>query len=203
MLENLQSYANFESCFVTVLTVVYDDVKSGDGARLQERTMKLNPHLSFGGQCEDAFQFYERCFGGKILTMLTYGNSPMAEQVPPEWRGKIVHATLTVGDSVLMGADVLPEQYEKPTGFQLLIGTADPVDAERWSINSAYRGKSTASQSKGARVPNCLAPRIFGLAVCRVAVCQRCACSSLLTRSACSMTRRVFSPRIFRMSPSE
>jgi PhnB protein len=67
--------------------------------------MKLNPHLSFGGQCQAAFQFYERCFGGKILTMLPYGDSPMAEQVPPEWRGKIVHATLTVGDNVLMGAD--------------------------------------------------------------------------------------------------
>jgi PhnB protein len=93
--------------------------------------MKLNPHVSFGGQCEDAFYFYERCFGGKILTMLTYGNSPMAEQVPREWRGKIVHATLTVGDNVLMGADVLPEQYEKPKGFHLLIGTADPLEAER------------------------------------------------------------------------
>jgi PhnB protein len=93
--------------------------------------MKLNPHLSFGGQCEAAFQFYERCFGGKILTMLTYGNSPMAEQVPPEWRGKIVHATLTVGDNVLMGADVLPEQYEKPKGFQVLLDINDPVDAER------------------------------------------------------------------------
>ena len=93
--------------------------------------MKLNPHLSFGGQCEAAFQFYERCFGGKILTMLTYGNSPMAEQVPPEWRGKILHATLTVGDNVLMGADALPEQYEQPKGFQVLLGIDDPVDAER------------------------------------------------------------------------
>jgi PhnB protein len=93
--------------------------------------MKLSPHLSFGGQCEAAFQFYERCLGGKILTMLTYGNSPMAEQVPPEWRGKILHATLTVGDNVLVGADVLPEQYEPPKGFQVLLGMDDPVDAER------------------------------------------------------------------------
>ncbi len=45
------------------------------------------------------FKFYECCLGGKILTMLTYGDSPMAEQVPPEWRGKIVHATLMAGDS--------------------------------------------------------------------------------------------------------
>ena len=93
--------------------------------------MKLTPHIAFGGQCEAAFQFYERCLGGKILTMLAYGNSPMAEQVPPESRGKIAHATLTVGDNILMGADVLPEQYEKPKGFHILLGIDDPAEAER------------------------------------------------------------------------
>ncbi len=93
--------------------------------------MKLTPHIAFGGQCEAAFQFYERCLGGKILTMLAYGNSPMAEQVPPESRGKIAHATLTVGDNILMGADVLPEQYEKPKGFHILLGIDNPAEAER------------------------------------------------------------------------
>jgi PhnB protein len=93
--------------------------------------MKLTPHIVFCGQCEAAFQFYERCLGGKIPIMLAYGNSPMAEQVPPEWRGKIVHATLTVGENTLMGADVLPEQYEKPRGFHILLGIEDPSEAER------------------------------------------------------------------------
>jgi uncharacterized glyoxalase superfamily protein PhnB len=64
--------------------------------------MRLTPNLAFGGQCEAAFKFYERCFGGKIVFMLTYGKSPMAEQVPPRWREKIFHATLTVGDNVMV-----------------------------------------------------------------------------------------------------
>lgn len=93
--------------------------------------MRLTPNLAFGGQCEAAFKFYERCFGGTIVTMLTYGKSPMAEQVPPSWREKILHATLTVGDNVLMGADPVPEQYEQPKGFAVLLGIDDPVDAER------------------------------------------------------------------------
>src|ERR1700733_109288 len=93
--------------------------------------MKLSTHLIFGGQCEAAFQFYERCLGGKILTMLTYGNSPMANQVPPEWGGKILHATLTVGDYTLMGAAVLPEQYEQPQGFHVLLHTDDPAQTDR------------------------------------------------------------------------
>jgi PhnB protein len=93
--------------------------------------MKITPHLAFGGQCEAALRFYERCLGGKIVTMLTYGESPMAEQVPPEWRAKILHATLTVGDSTLVGADVLPEQYERPKGFHVLLGIDDPAEAAR------------------------------------------------------------------------
>ena len=93
--------------------------------------MKLNPHLTFSGQCEAAFKFYERCFGGKIVTMLTWGSSPMAQQAPPEWREKILHATLAVGSNVLIGADILPEQYEQPKGFSVLLGIDDPVDAER------------------------------------------------------------------------
>ena len=72
--------------------------------------MKLNPYISLGfnGQCEAAFKFYERCLGGKITFMLKWGNSPMATEAPPEWGEKILHATLTVGDTVLMGADALP-----------------------------------------------------------------------------------------------
>jgi PhnB protein len=93
--------------------------------------MKLTPHLTFGGQCEAAFQFYERCLGGKIQFMLSYGNSPMAEQVPAEWREKIVHATLTIGANTLVGADVIPEQYEQPKGFFLLLHIDDPMETER------------------------------------------------------------------------
>ncbi len=93
--------------------------------------MTFSPLLSFRGQCEAAFRCYERCFGGTIVTMLTYANSPGAEAVPQEWRGKIFHATLTVGDQLLMGGDVLPEQYEQPKGFQISIGIDDPLDAER------------------------------------------------------------------------
>ena len=93
--------------------------------------VKLNPHLTYNGQCEAAFQFYERCLGGKIVTMLTYGNSPMADQVPADWRGKIVHATLTVGESVLYGADVVAEQYQSPVGINMVLGLDDPVAAER------------------------------------------------------------------------
>ena len=91
--------------------------------------MQVSPSLSFRGDCEDAFRFYERLLGGAIVAMLTYGKSPLAAQVPEEWRGKILHATLAVGDYEILGADVPPGEYEAPAGFAILIDADDPVDA--------------------------------------------------------------------------
>jgi PhnB protein len=93
--------------------------------------MQVNPHLSFNGECEAAFKFYENCLGGKITFMMPHEGSPMADQVPAAWRNKILHATFKVGDYVLTGADVPPDQYRKPQGFSLTVGVKDPAEAER------------------------------------------------------------------------
>ena len=93
--------------------------------------MELNPYLSFNGQCEAAFKFYERRLGGKITAMMTYGGSPTEEQTPTECRDKIVHACLMVGDKILMGSDAPPDRYEPMRGFSVTLGIDDPKDAER------------------------------------------------------------------------
>ena len=93
--------------------------------------MALNPYLTFDGQCEAAFQFYERCLGGKIVTMMNHEDSPIADQVPADWGKRIMHARLTVGDSVLMGSDSPPEHYEEPKGFSVALQLKQPAEAER------------------------------------------------------------------------
>jgi PhnB protein len=97
----------------------------------KEWTMELNPYLSFNGKCEAAFKFYEKCLGGKIIMMMTHGQSPMKDQTPADWQDKIMHARMTVGDSVLMGADAPPQYYSKPQGFSVSLSVTDPADAER------------------------------------------------------------------------
>ncbi|MCX5934883.1 MAG: VOC family protein [Pseudanabaena sp. LacPavin_0818_WC45_MAG_42_6] len=93
--------------------------------------MKLSPYLSFNDECEVAFKFYEQCLDGKIDAMMTYGNSPMAEQTPPEKLDKIMHASITVGDTVMMGSDAPPNYFEKPQGFSVSLVLTDPDEAER------------------------------------------------------------------------
>jgi PhnB protein len=93
--------------------------------------MQLNPHLSFKGDCEAAFQFYEKCLGGNITFMMPYEGSPMANQVTAAWRNKILHATLKLGDRVVTGADTPAGQYQKPQGFSLGLNITEPTEAER------------------------------------------------------------------------
>jgi len=93
--------------------------------------MQLNPYLNFNGQCESAFKFYEKCLGGKITAMLTFGSSPMAEKTPQEWHDKIMHARLTVGEAVLMASDAPPGHYEKTKGMSIALNTDRPEEAER------------------------------------------------------------------------
>jgi PhnB protein len=63
--------------------------------------------------------------------MLTWGDSPMADKVPADWRGKICHATLTLGEDVLAGVDLPSRQYQGLSGFQLVLGLEEPAEAER------------------------------------------------------------------------
>jgi PhnB protein len=96
-------------------------------------TMNLNPRigLSFDGRCEAAFKFYERSLNGKLEFMLRWGDSPMSKDAPPDWRDKILHARLVIGDAELLGADSLPGTYEAPRGFSLLISPSDAAEADR------------------------------------------------------------------------
>jgi PhnB protein len=92
--------------------------------------MSFQVHLTFAGECEAAFRFYERVLGARDLYFMRYGDSPAAAGVPPAWRDKLVHANLTLGDKQLAGADVA-EGYERPRGFYLLFTAATHADAER------------------------------------------------------------------------
>jgi PhnB protein len=102
--------------------------------------MRWNPHLAFNGQCEAAFQFYAACLGGQIITMLRYGDTPMAAETPADWRAKILHATLALDDQVLTGADAPPEHYRKPQGFSVLLHVDGAAEAERVFAALAEKG---------------------------------------------------------------
>src|SRR2546421_9390826 len=97
----------------------------------KEFTVKFNPYLNFNGTCEAAFKFYERCFGGKIAMLSTFGENPGMEHVPADMRNKIMHARLLVGDAALMGCDTIDPNFDKPKGVYVSADVADPGQADR------------------------------------------------------------------------
>ncbi|MBV9881187.1 MAG: VOC family protein [Gemmatirosa sp.] len=105
--------------------------------------MRFNAYLNFAGQCAAAFRFYEQLFGGKIEMMQTHGESPMADQVPPEWQDAVMHVRLAVGDQVLMGSDAPPGHFRTPQGFAVSIQLADVAQAERIFAGLAEGGVQT------------------------------------------------------------
>ena len=56
--------------------------------------MKLYTHLNFGGNCEEAFLFYEKHLGGKITAMMKQNQSPTQSKVPPGMEDAVIHARI-------------------------------------------------------------------------------------------------------------
>ena len=88
-------------------------------------------YLSFNGQCEAAFRFYEQRLGATSASLIPYANSAMAGDVPPGWETKIMHGSITLGGIIVAGADPPPGQYEAPKGFRIFLEADDPADTER------------------------------------------------------------------------
>jgi len=93
--------------------------------------MHINPYLNFDGQCEEAIKFYEQALGAKALFKMTWGEAPMANELPAESHKLIMHATLAIGDGQIMCADSPQGRYHKPTGMNVSVHVKDTAEGER------------------------------------------------------------------------
>jgi len=90
--------------------------------------MSLSTYLHFNGNCREAFEFYRAAFGGEFLVLQTFGEGPDDMQIPDDERNNVMHVSLPVGTSVLMGSDV-------PTTF----GQPAPADS---NVSISYAAQS-------------------------------------------------------------
>ena len=91
--------------------------------------MKLDIYLNYGGNCEEAFRFYEQNLGGKITTMIRHGEQPDQANVPAGWKAAVLHARIEIGGTVLMGADIPKAEPMRSAYLTLSAGSAE--EAER------------------------------------------------------------------------
>jgi PhnB protein len=70
--------------------------------------MRFIPYLDFDGDCREAFDFYAQVFRGQVTMRMTYGESPVAADMPPATHGRVMHSQLEAAGTILMGADGPP-----------------------------------------------------------------------------------------------
>ena len=69
----------------------------------------INPYLSFNGNCEEAFHFYQSIFGGEFPYIGRFKEMPEDPKCPiaEADKEKIMHISLPISkETVLMGSDV-------------------------------------------------------------------------------------------------
>jgi PhnB protein len=90
--------------------------------------MKLYTQLNFGGNCEEAFRFYEKHLGGKITMMVNQSQAPGA---PSGAGNAIIHARMDIGGTVLIANDAPPTVFQKMRSVYMYLSVDSVEEAER------------------------------------------------------------------------
>jgi PhnB protein len=93
--------------------------------------MKLNTYLNYGGNCQEAFRFYEAHLGGKITSLVTWSQQPDPSNIPPGWEKAVLHARIDLGGTQLMGADIPGGKVEPMRSAYLTLSVDSIEEAER------------------------------------------------------------------------
>jgi PhnB protein len=96
----------------------------------------VNPYLIFNGNCEAAFLFYQSVFGGEFPYIGKFKDMPADDNCPPvseEEANRVMHVSLTIGNTVLMGSDSTSQSGDVVMGanVSISINTDSRAEADR------------------------------------------------------------------------
>jgi PhnB protein len=93
--------------------------------------MHLFTHLNFGGNCEEAFRFYENHLGGTITMLMRADDLPPGTPRPGGAGNAVIHVSMDVGSEKLIGNDVPPEHFKPIRSSYVYLAVDTSEDAER------------------------------------------------------------------------
>lgn len=96
--------------------------------------MKVEPYLFFNGRCDEAIAFYQEALGAELTFLMRMNESPdpiPADALPAGFENKVMHATLRIGDSLVMVSDGNCNEPSGFKGFRLSLAVNDAAAAER------------------------------------------------------------------------
>ncbi|HET7125752.1 MAG TPA: VOC family protein [Lysobacter sp.] len=94
---------------------------------------KIEPYLFLNGRADEAIAFYQDALGAEVAMRMTFGESPSPSPMPlpPGWDKKVMHASLQVGDMLLMLSDGDHAEGAAFNGFRLSLTLDDEAAARR------------------------------------------------------------------------
>ena len=107
--------------------------------------MALSPYLYFSGNCREAFDHYRSVFGGDFALISTFAEGPPDMKVSDEDRNGIMHVSLPVGSSMLMGSD-MPSNMGPPRSQGNNFGVAVTAQS-REHADELYAGLSDGGKA--------------------------------------------------------
>jgi PhnB protein len=90
--------------------------------------VRLDVYVNFRGTCEEAFRFYEKELGGKVLFIQRHGEQPNPD-IPAGWQEKVLHAQMQLGGIAIMGADIPTAEPMRSAYLSLTVDS--PTEADR------------------------------------------------------------------------
>lgn len=110
----------------------------------------VNVYLNYLGNCEEAFMFYRKVFGGEFSYFSRFKDMPHQEGMPPlpkEMENMILHIALPISkETSLMGSDTGGEwapQFQQGNNFSIYVAAESKDDADRYFNELSVDGKIT------------------------------------------------------------
>ncbi len=92
---------------------------------------EIQPYLFFDGRCDEAIAFYKKALGAEVTMLMRFKESPDQSMVGPGTGDKVMHASLRIGQSIVLASD--GHCVGKPSfqGFALSLTVPNEAEADR------------------------------------------------------------------------
>ncbi|MGG5252492.1 VOC family protein [Neobacillus sp. SM06] len=95
--------------------------------------VQVIPYLMMNGNAKEAIGFYGKVLDAQVLFLQTFGEMPENPEfpLPAEAKDRVSHATIQVGESVIMFSDIFPGQpHQSGSQVTICISTTDKDKAK-------------------------------------------------------------------------
>ena len=95
--------------------------------------MLVQPYLFFDGRAEEAVAFYRKTVGAEVTMLMRFKDSPDPSMSPPDSpnANKVMHMSLKIGDSTVLGSDGRCMGQVNFQGFALSLTAANATEAAK------------------------------------------------------------------------